>query len=56
MGVYKKQPKKKQPFNNQQYSKINILLQAKYIIVFHGFIRCNKVIKDCKILKKQNIY
>jgi len=35
IGVYKKQPKKKQPFNNQQYNKINVLLQVK---IFHRFL------------------
>ena len=35
IGVYKKQPKKNQPFNNQQHSKTNIVLQAK---IYHCFL------------------
>ena len=35
MGVYKKQPKKNQPFNNQRYRKIDVLLQAK---IYHCFL------------------
>ena len=35
MGVYKKQPKKNQPFNNQRYREIDVLLQAK---IYHCFL------------------
>jgi len=40
MGVYKKQPKK----ISRDIEKLMFYYRQKYITVFYGFIRCNKVV------------
>lgn len=48
MGVYKKQPKKISRLIISDIEKLMFYYRQKYITVFYGFIRCNKV--------DQNIY
>ena len=48
MGVYKKQPKKISRLRISDIEKLMFYYRQKYITVFYGFIRCNKV--------DQNIY
>ena len=43
MGVYKKQPKKISRLIISDIEKLMFYYRQKYITVFYGFIRCNKV-------------
>ena len=43
MGVYKKQPKKISRLRISDIEKLMFYYRQKYITVFYGFIRCNKV-------------
>ena len=47
MGVYKKQPKKISRLRISDIEKLMFYYRQKYITVFYGFIRCNKVIVNC---------
>ena len=44
MGVYKKQPKKISRLIISDIEKLMFYYRQKYITVFYGFIRCNKVV------------
>ena len=44
MGVYKKQPKKISRLRISDIEKLMFYYRQKYITVFYGFIRCNKVV------------
>ena len=46
MGVYKKQPKKISRLIISDIEKLMFYYRQKYITVFYGFIRCNKVITN----------
>ena len=48
MGVYKKRPKKIIRLRISDIEKLMFYYRQKYITVFYGFIRCNKVIIGCK--------
>ena len=49
MGVYKKQPKKISRLIISDIEKLMFYYRQKYITVFYGFIRCNKVIHNCDL-------
>ncbi len=49
MGVYKKQPKKISRLIISDIEKLMFYYRQKYITVFYGFIRCNKVSLYCNI-------
>ena len=44
MGVYEKQPKKISRLIISDIEKLMFYYRQKYITVFYGFIRCNKVL------------
>ena len=48
MGVYKKQPKKISRLIISDIEKLMFYYRQKYITVFYGFIRCNKVLTKYK--------
>ena len=51
MGVYKKQTKKISRLIISDIEKLMFYYRQKYITVFYGFIRCNKVILIYKLYK-----
>ena len=53
MGVYKKQPKKISRLRISDIEKLMFYYRQKYITVFYGFIRCNKVVSNyyCQIMQ-----
>ncbi|AIJ35251.1 hypothetical protein EG14_04035 [Porphyromonas gingivalis] len=57
MGVYEKQPKKISRLIISDIEKLMFYYRQKYITVFYGFIRCNKVKQLYRfILNRSNLF